>query len=74
VVSPFNNMLIEVQRLLNHNGYALIGASDKIWNDNQIFERLQAIDAEGIITFLSMQSIKIDDLVGLYNIAVIRKL
>lgn len=62
----------EILRNVVHDGYALIGMSEKIWEEEKILDKIIELNDKGEIEFQSLQTTELDDCRCLYHIALVK--
>jgi hypothetical protein len=64
--------LSEIARVLNEDGFALIGFPAKIWREHKLLHQIADLDKSGRMIWLSLQFTEMDDLRMLYYMVLIR--
>jgi hypothetical protein len=62
IATAVNTMLSpeEAIRVLSDNGYALLGAEQSVWNEQQMFLRLEELEKRGDSSLLSVQILPLE--------------
>lgn len=60
----------EISRILNYDGYAIVGATGKMWKDKSLFPQLEALSQH--LEILSIQTTDFNDIECLYYMALLR--
>ena len=50
--------IVEMLRVIVPTGFGILGAPASVWEGENLFEEIKALDADGQLTFLSLQKIK----------------